>query len=121
MPWCEPNPHLNAQVKAMPYLILCMLFNGYFVTLNTVAGWMKWAIYCSPLYYFIQAVAIANFDTGQPCDNLQPDYPNTGPCLIASYGFKSMQGASIAILLGFALLFRVMQVICLKKLNNIER
>jgi len=100
----------DAQIKAMPFLILIMLFNGYFVTKSTVAEFMIWAIYISPLYYFIQAVAIASFS-----DTV------AGQKMIQDYKFEQMTAISIIVLLSELAFFRILQIIFLKKLNNIER
>ena len=100
----------DAQIKAMPFLILVMLFNGYFVTKSTVANFMIWAIYISPLYYFIQAVAIASFS-----DTV------AGQKMIQDYKFEQMTAISIIVLLSELAFFRILQIIFLKKLNNIER
>jgi len=100
----------DAQVKAMPFLILMMLFNGFFVTKATAASWMVWAIYVSPLFYFINQVSIASFS-----GTLE------GQQLISSYQFVDMPTTSIAVLLSMIAVFRCLQVVFLKTCNNIQR
>ena len=41
--------------------------------------------------------------------------------LIAHYEFRDMEGAATGVYIGMIILFRTLQVIFLKKLNNIER
>lgn len=100
----------DAQVKAMPYLILMMVFNGFFVTLGTAPSFMVWAIYISPLFYFIQQAAILSFgDTA------------AGQAQIAFYQYTDMAGTAVVVLCAMIVIFRTLQIVALKKLNNIER
>ena len=46
---------------ALPFLMLFILFNGYFVTLSSVQPWMEWAIRISPMFYSIQEIAVHLF------------------------------------------------------------
>jgi len=114
----------DAQVKAIPMLILFMLFNGYFVTLTTVVSWMKWSIYISPLFYVINQVAMATFNDGVAQfinGSANPAYQGSGQSAIDMYGFYDMPATSLAVLLSEMVVLRVLQAIFLKKFNNIQR
>lgn len=110
----------QAQAIAIPPLMFLIIFNGFFVTLKGVQEWMKWAIYVSPLFYSLQEIAVQLFQDGVPRSD--PTYPDSGQFVIDAYDYRSdFSGIALAVLLGMAFLFRVLQVIALKKLNNPEK
>jgi len=108
----------QAQKMALPFLMLFILFNGYFVKLSTVQPWMKWAIRISPMFYSIQEIAVHLF----PHDPLICDLPPYPPGASTIFGFEQDQSVvALAVVLGEAFVFRVFQVVALKRLNKIER
>eukprot|EP00320_Phaeocystis_rex_P014667 CAMPEP_0119091186 /NCGR_PEP_ID=MMETSP1178-20130426/155462_1 /TAXON_ID=33656 /ORGANISM="unid sp, Strain CCMP2000" /LENGTH=188 /DNA_ID=CAMNT_0007074665 /DNA_START=12 /DNA_END=578 /DNA_ORIENTATION=+ len=110
----------QAQMMATPLLIFMIIFNGFFVTLSSVQAWMKWAIYCSPLFYTIQQISVELFSDGVQPDS--PDYPSSGQFVINNYEFRDdFTGVALAVLLGMLALFRALQVVALKRLNNPEK
>ena len=109
----------DATAKALPLMILFLLFNGFFVTLRTVASWMIWAIYLSPLFYFIQQVSIDLFSDGTKKSD--PDYLASGQYVIDYYKFTDMVETAAVVLVCYILLFRILQVAFLKKMNNLDR
>jgi|AntAceMinimDraft_5_1070358.scaffolds.fasta_scaffold30568_3 hypothetical protein len=109
----------DATAKALPLMILFLLFNGYFVTLRTAADWMIWAIYSSPLFYFIQQVSIELFSDGTQKD--QADYLASGQFVIDYYNFTDIAAIAAVVLVGQIFIFRALQVVFLKKLNNLDR
>ena len=109
----------DAQAKAMPLLFFFILFNGFFVTKATVVVWMEWALYISPLFYFVQQVSVELFSDGTDKDD--PDYLKSGQYVVDYYDFQNMKGLAI-IVLGLELVaFRVLQIVFLKRLNNPQR
>merc|ERR1719263_1123664 len=104
----------QAQEMALPFLMLFILFNGYFVTLSSVQPWMEWAIRISPMFYSIQEIAVHLF----PGDPQIIDLPGEGPSI---FGFEEGQTPiALSVVLGEALIFRVFQVVALKTMNKIE-
>lgn len=100
----------QAQQMAIPFLMTFIIFNGFFVTIKTCPKFMLWAIYISPFYYSIQEIAVGLFND----DAL-------GKLVLDAYGFESRPPLALAVLLGLLGLFRICQIVALKKLNNIER
>jgi hypothetical protein len=95
-------------------------FNGYFVTLKGVQTWMKWAIYCSPVFYGIQQIAVELFSDGTPQSS--PSYPSSGQFVIDNYAYSSdFAGPALGVFFGMIFFFRVSQVLALKKFNNPEK
>lgn len=119
----------EAHAIAQPIYFLFVLFNGYFVTKATVVFWMEWAIYISPLFYFINQVSVALFLDGTPRyifsedgeKVVNPAYLDSGQYVIDYYRFRDMQTIAVFVLLCEIILFRVLQVVFLKKLNNPDR
>merc|ERR1711998_221341 len=110
----------QAQAMAIPPLMFCIIFNGFFVTLKGVQSWMRWAIYCSPVFYGIQQIAVSLFQDGTlPTD---PAYPASGQFVVDNYEFRDdFAGPSLGVLFGMIALFRFGQVVALKRLNNPEK
>ena len=112
-----------AQQKAIPPLMFCIIFNGFFVTLKGVQVWMKWAIYVSPVFYGLQQIAISLFSDGvRPGDLSGVPYGDSGQFVIDQYGFQSdWSGIALSVLLSYIAVFRLLQVYALQKLNNPEK
>ena len=110
----------DATTKALPLMLLFLLFNGFFVTKATVVPWMEWAIYLSPLFYFIQEVSVALFSDG--VGESDPGYLASGQYVLDYYDFESgWAGIAAAVLVGEALFFRALQLLFLKTLNQLDR
>lgn len=110
----------QAQAMAIPPLMFCVIFNGFFVTLRGVQPWMKWAIYCSPVFYGIQQISIELFSDGVPTTD--PAYPASGQFVIDNYDFRDdWSGIAVGVLFALIVFFRFLQVVALKRLNNPER
>ncbi|KAL1499710.1 hypothetical protein AB1Y20_011905 [Prymnesium parvum] len=110
----------QSQSMAIPPLLFCIIFNGFFVTLKGVQSWMKWAIYISPVFYGIQQIAVELFNDGVP--RTSPGYTESGQFVIDYYDFRTdMAGISLAVLLGMTSLFRIGQVVALNKLNSPQK
>ena len=119
----------------MPWLMLFIFFNGYFVTLKSVQPWMDWAIHISPFFYSMQEIAVSVFggdsrgggaaaDAAEAASGeaLESDGPGIdGHFVLSFYGFKSHKGTAVAVLLTFALVLRTIQVLALKYKNGIVR
>mmetsp|Transcript_16172 Transcript_16172/g.35485 ORF Transcript_16172/g.35485 Transcript_16172/m.35485 type:complete len:696 (+) Transcript_16172:200-2287(+) len=101
-----------AQVTAMPFLIMFMMYNGFLVTRATVPEFMVWALYCSPFYYCISNLARDLYENVPDCAGCQ--------VVIDTYGFDESpsKGIGILVLAVMFVLFRFLQIVALIKLNN---
>jgi len=109
----------DAIMKAMPLFIMFSLFNGFFITKATVLDWMEWAIYASPFFHAISQISVALYSDGTP--STDPSYQDSGQYVIDLYQFEKHTGQSVAVLVVELVVFRVLQVFFLSKLNNIEK
>jgi hypothetical protein len=80
---------------------------------------MAWAIYLSPLFHFIQQVSVEIFSDGTSKDD--PKYLDSGQYVIDFYDFQNMLALAVIVLAGEFLLFRILQVVFLKTMNNLDR
>mmetsp|Transcript_4332 Transcript_4332/g.10262 ORF Transcript_4332/g.10262 Transcript_4332/m.10262 type:complete len:702 (+) Transcript_4332:145-2250(+) len=101
-----------AQVTAMPFLIMFMIYNGFLVTRATVPDFMTWALYCSPFYYCISNLARDLYENVPDCPGCQ--------VVIETYGFDEAPSKAFGyiFLAAMFLLFRFLQIVALIKLNN---
>ena len=110
----------QAQAMAVPPLMFCIIFNGFFVTLKGVQSWMKWAIYISPVFYGIQQIAVELFSDG--VSPTSPAYTRSGQFVIDNYDYRDdYTGPALAVLFSMFCFFRTNQVVALKRLNNPEK
>jgi len=73
----------DSMIRAMPFLILFLLFNGFFVTLKTAQDWMVWALYVSPFFWATSQIAVSVFSDGVLPTN--PAYPTSGQFVVDTY------------------------------------
>ena len=112
----------QAQMMAIPPLMFCIIFNGFFVTLAGVQDWMIWAIYISPMFYGFQEIAVGLFDVDPPVPVNSTAYRNSGTFVIDTYEYKTdFAGPAIAVLASYNVIFRCLQVYALKRRNNPEK
>ena len=112
----------QAQMMAIPPLMFCIIFNGFFVTLAGVQDWMIWAIYISPMFYGFQEIVVGLFDVDPPVPVNSTAYRNSGTFVIDTYEYKTdFAGPAIAVLAAYNVIFRCLQVYALKHRNNPEK
>ena len=95
---------------AMPGLMLFILFNNFFVNQATVPSFMRWALYVSPMAWSVEQII-----TGL--------YPHDAE-LKTFYGYDDSSGQTVmalSVLVGEAILFQAIALVCLAKMNNIQR
>jgi len=101
----------QAQALATPIISIFMLFNGFVVSKTSAPSWLRWIFLFSPNGYVMQAFM----------ERIGPRYPG-GDFLLQRLGYvdgENMQG--IAIMLCMTALFRVLQLVLLRKLHNVQK
>mmetsp|Transcript_12595 Transcript_12595/g.47076 ORF Transcript_12595/g.47076 Transcript_12595/m.47076 type:complete len:638 (+) Transcript_12595:47-1960(+) len=102
--------HAESLQVAMPGLMLFILFNNFFVNQATVPSFMRWALYVSPMAWSVEQII-----TGL--------YPHDAE-LKTFYGYDDSSGQTVmalSVLVGEAILFQAIALVCLAKMNNIQR
>mmetsp|Transcript_21656 Transcript_21656/g.37406 ORF Transcript_21656/g.37406 Transcript_21656/m.37406 type:complete len:101 (-) Transcript_21656:286-588(-) len=97
---------------ATPWLVVFMLFNGVVVTKATAPVFLRWVFVISPTSYALQAIVLRMTESSGGENNFY----------VKSMGFQSgqdMQG--IAVILCMTILLRLMHVLALRFLNNIQK
>jgi ATP-binding cassette subfamily G (WHITE) protein 2 len=101
-----------AQVAAIPFNSIFMMFSGFMISKESAPSFLKWVFQISPLGYAIQSIFV----------NMADDFPTEGPVVIKVYGFEEGQEAQgVAILLTMMVVLRMLQVVSLQYLNNIQK
>mmetsp|Transcript_132489 Transcript_132489/g.424063 ORF Transcript_132489/g.424063 Transcript_132489/m.424063 type:complete len:362 (-) Transcript_132489:353-1438(-) len=102
----------QAMTMATPWLVVFMLFNGVVVTKATAPIFLHWVFEISPTSYALQAIVLRMTESSGGENNFY----------VKSMGFQSgqdMQG--IAVILCMTILLRLMHVLALRFLNNIQK
>merc|ERR1712072_697108 len=102
----------SAQVTALPFLLLFVIYNGYAITKAACPVFMRWAIQISPAAYSIEAIAIAMEQQTSGAEQQQWKQVNQ------LYSFEHNTTLAIAVMASLCLVFRLAQVVCLQKLNK---
>mmetsp|Transcript_112916 Transcript_112916/g.364490 ORF Transcript_112916/g.364490 Transcript_112916/m.364490 type:complete len:684 (+) Transcript_112916:3-2054(+) len=102
----------SAQVLSLPMLMFLLLYNGFLAARTTVPGFMAWAIAISPVAYAMEAVVIA---AARASSGSMYQYT------IEAYGYTDELGLALGVMCAYLLSFRFIQIVSLKKLNNIRR
>jgi ABC-type multidrug transport system ATPase subunit len=102
--------HAESIQVAMPGLMMFILFNNFFVNQATAPAFMRWALYVSPMAWTIEQII-----TGLYPGNVD---------LYKLFGYDDSAEQSVrafAVLLSEAILFQAIALVCLARLNNIQR
>lgn len=102
----------SAQILLAPFLTMAMLFNGFTVSRKSVPKFMAWALELSPVAHAMEEMVLAIQERADS-DELK--------VVEILFGFESHIGRSVGVLLGWFLVFRIAQIICLKTLHHIKR
>lgn len=105
----------SAQATAMPFLLLFVIYNGFTITKAGCPSFMQWAIRISPAAYAIEAIAITSEE------NIEGEMHHQWARVNQLYEFEDNRVLAFAVLGGLIVIFRIAQVICLQKLNKIQR
>ncbi|CAE7276376.1 ABCG2 [Symbiodinium natans] len=102
----------SAQILLAPFLTMAMLFNGFTVSRKSVPEFMAWALELSPVAHAMEEMVLA----------IQKGLDSAELKLVETlFGFESHLGRSLGVLLGWFLVFRIAQIICLKTMHHIKR
>lgn len=101
----------SALTLALPFIALFLLYNNFTVTKEILPDFMQFLLRLSPVAYNIQAVTIA-------ASQMDPDKFHAA---VEHFGYEDEFWPAVGFMCGCSVTFRVVQVICLKRLNNIQR
>jgi ABC-type multidrug transport system permease subunit len=102
--------HAESMQVAMPGLMLFILFNNFFVNQATAPVFMRWALYISPMAWTIEQIITGLYPAN---DDIR-----------ALYGYDDSAAQSVRafiVLLVEAIAFQLIAIVCLAKLNKIQR
>lgn len=102
----------QAMTMATPFLVVFMLFNGLIVTKATAPVFLQWIFWVSPTMYALQAIVLRMAEDAGP----------TGKLVVSALEYEAgenVQGAVVIVSMTIAL--RMLQVLALKYLNNVQR
>merc|ERR1740121_1894330 len=101
-----------AQVAAIPFNSIFMMFSGFMISKASAPSFLRWVFEVSPLGYAIQSIFV----------NMAEDFGAEGAAVVKVYGFEEGQETKgVIILLSMMAVFRILQVLSLKYLNNIQK
>lgn len=101
-----------AYVMALPFFMLFLLFNGFSVNRVSAPPFVGWIVNISPVAYAIEEATMAAVN----------HYGTHEYKLIAKFfGYVDQPGTAITVMVAVATVFRLLQVLGLKFLNNIQR
>jgi len=101
-----------AQILLVPFIMIFLIYNGFTVSRNSVPSFMAWALDISPVARAMEEVVFGIQEvTGDTAIKMTQQM----------LGFESNQPAAIGVIVGWLIVFRIVQIICLRMLNNIQR
>eukprot|EP00929_Paragymnodinium_shiwhaense_P085369 TRINITY_DN4576_c0_g1_i2.p1 TRINITY_DN4576_c0_g1~~TRINITY_DN4576_c0_g1_i2.p1 ORF type:complete len:759 (+),score=147.36 TRINITY_DN4576_c0_g1_i2:104-2380(+) len=102
-----------AQICSIPLMIFFLLYNGFTATKKTVPDFMAWVLDVSPVAYAMEAVCIAYGDvyTEDPFWKV----------IHERNGYVRQTDRAIMVVAGYIVLFRTIQIVCMRYMNNIKR
>mmetsp|Transcript_23921 Transcript_23921/g.59615 ORF Transcript_23921/g.59615 Transcript_23921/m.59615 type:complete len:684 (+) Transcript_23921:76-2127(+) len=106
-----PNLQI-AQVCAIPFNSIFMMFSGFMISKNSAPAYLRWLFEISPIGYAIQSIFC----------KMAEDEGVDGRLVIKLYGFEEGQDQKgITIMIAMAVVLRIWQVLSLKYRNNIQK
>jgi len=103
----------TAQLLALPFMMLFLLYNGFTVNKKTAPGFLLWAIDISPVACSIESIAWVSYTIFG--DESGWDFA------IQQFGYEDRTSRNISVMLVICLLFRVVQVLSFRKFNGVKR
>jgi ATP-binding cassette subfamily G (WHITE) protein 2 len=97
----------SAIVMSVPFLMIFLLFNGFTATKNSVPSMMRWAVNISPVAFAIQQITVAALGTDDG--------------FVHMMGYTDQFSAALWVTIAYLISFRLVQVVGLKMLNNVQR
>lgn len=107
----------TAIIMSSPFMMLFLLFNGFTSTRSSVVPWMRWAIEISPVAYSIQQLTFA----AQWAYRDQKELSNGYDYVINTSDYKDQPDVAILVFAICFAVFKLLQMICFRMLNNIKR
>lgn len=102
----------SAQMILVPFMTLCLLYNGFTASWNSVPHYMTWALDISPVARAMEELVLGVHNvTGNP------DFAS----LATTLGYEKGTEAAVGVAIGWVIVFRTAQIICLSTLNNVQR
>jgi ABC-type multidrug transport system permease subunit len=102
----------TAQVMALPFNLIFMMFSGFMVTKAAAPSYLQWIFYISPNGYALQAIIM----------KMAPDYGPEGQQVVKQFGFESGQDTrGLFVMLALIVVLRVGQVLAMRYLNNVQK
>ena len=115
-----PNVAL-ANCVAFVLILLVLMFSGFYIPVNELPLWCRWGRYASFLFWGFRGMVVNEYAGRElPCDAQRPgEYsatcPFSGDLVLAAQGLDGGSvGGSLAVLVGFAAVFRVAGYVCLR-------
>jgi len=102
----------SAQIALMPFLMLFLVYNGFTVSPSSVPPFMEWALSISPIAHAMEEIVIGA-QKATESDELA--------LVVSLFGYKDSWNWAIGVMVICTVLFRTVQVVCLKTMNNIQR
>lgn len=102
----------QAVVLSIPVLVVMMLFNGLIVGKATAPVFLRWLFEISPMRYSLQCIV----------REMALDSGVAGEAMLGMLGYEADVAAQgIVVVVCMTAFLRVVQVLCLKYLNNVQR
>jgi len=101
-----------AQIFAIPFQMIFMMFSGFMVTRNAAPPFLQWIFVVSPNGYAMESIVV----------RMAPVYGIAGQAVVESYGFEDgRQCQGILVMIAMVLGFRIAELLSLRFLNNIQK
>lgn len=101
----------SAQVVAIPFNSIFILFSGFVISKASAPSFLTWLFQVSPMGYAMQSIFCY----------MAKDFGPEGQDVIKLYGYEEGQETKGVILLSMIVCFRLLQVLALQYLNDIQR
>lgn len=102
----------SAQVISLPFLMFLLLYNGFLAAKTTVPRFMLWAIRISPVSYAMEEIVVVAARI----------YGGGGyEFMMNLFGYEDEFRIAACVMCTYLVVFRLVQIVCLKRLNNIKR
>jgi len=102
----------QAQVACLPFNSIFSMFSGFLITKANSPKYLRWIFSFSPNGYGMEAIVL----------DMAPDFGLEGDVVVKTFGFeKGESGKGAWLILVMIVFCRIMQVICLKKRNDIQK
>jgi len=102
----------TASVMALPFFMLFLLFNGFTVSRKSAQWYEGWLLDISPVAYAIEQATMDASKFYKTDDFIT---------LADFFGYRDEPYTAIGVMVAVMTVFRIVQVLCLKGLNNIQR